>query len=562
MNSVGIIVQEYLGSLKEDRELDYLFPILLNSMGFKIIQTAKESKGQAQYGKDIVATGMDSKGVKHKWYFELKGFSDRNINEKNYSAMDGIRDSIFAAKDTDFKDSSVPGFNDLPIKIVLVHNGVMKASLRPTFDGMISKNFSDGQFERWDIYHLTMLFSEYLFGEYLLADEESIKLLKKTLAFLDTPDYDYSDFKNLIDLQFEKVSEVRGRSFTKLFATLNLLESLVFHYSTIENNLVAAKECSKYLVIRTWKWILNNGVEGKSAIKKEFDKLLNTQLRILSAYFKKTFPVAIIQNGLYSENGVFFEKIGYPLRCFEYLDDMIYHSRLREHFIKSKSNIAIKKLIHNKMKNMIMEVIDSNSGFIRPLFDNHSIPITQLFVYFANPSLRRQEDVEFLVDYIAKVVNSIAIMKIKNNLLPEFNNNEEYLIETIALGEKTEEYTDDSTMLIAILLELSVVFDNELIYSEIQKHISKDVSFQIPTIDFNSYNVEELLFEKHLHKEYHIEMLDGVDSNFEEFKKRFKDIEVESYTYRTDNAGYSFLRYLTHSYYKNEILPEEWRIHI
>ena len=49
MNSNSIIVREYLSSLKEDTELDYLFPILLNIMGFRIVQTAKESKGQSQY---------------------------------------------------------------------------------------------------------------------------------------------------------------------------------------------------------------------------------------------------------------------------------------------------------------------------------------------------------------------------------------------------------------------------------------------------------------------------------------------------------------------------------
>ncbi len=66
MGSNNIIVKEYLESLKEDNELDYLFPILLNLMGFRIITTAKESKGQPQYGKDIIAVGDDDDGVKKK----------------------------------------------------------------------------------------------------------------------------------------------------------------------------------------------------------------------------------------------------------------------------------------------------------------------------------------------------------------------------------------------------------------------------------------------------------------------------------------------------------------
>jgi len=148
MNSNNIIVQEYLSSLKEDKELDYLFPILLNSMGFRVVQTAKEAKGQSQYGKDIIAIGQDDKGIKHRWYFELKGYDDRDITDKNYFISDGIRESITEARDTAFKDSSIPGFNTLPVKIVLVHNGVLKANIRPTFDGFIEREFKEGEFER------------------------------------------------------------------------------------------------------------------------------------------------------------------------------------------------------------------------------------------------------------------------------------------------------------------------------------------------------------------------------------------------------------------------------
>ena len=40
------IIREYLESLKEDKELDYIFPILLDAMGFRIVSTPKNSKGR------------------------------------------------------------------------------------------------------------------------------------------------------------------------------------------------------------------------------------------------------------------------------------------------------------------------------------------------------------------------------------------------------------------------------------------------------------------------------------------------------------------------------------
>ncbi|VDH16548.1 Uncharacterised protein [Algoriella xinjiangensis] len=252
MNSNNIIVREYLSSLKEDSELDYLFPILLNLMGFRIVQTAKESKGQSQYGKDIIAIGKDANGTKYKWYFELKGYADKDVTQSNYTKSDGIRESIIEAKDTFFRDSTIPGFNSLPTKIVLVHNGILKTNIRDTFEGFISREFKDGEFERWDIYFLTDIFSKYLFNEYLLADNISNRLLKKTLAFLDSPDNTYDEFKELVNIQFKKVDNVKSRAFNKLFATLNLLNSIIFSYSTENNYLLPAKECSKYLVLKTW----------------------------------------------------------------------------------------------------------------------------------------------------------------------------------------------------------------------------------------------------------------------------------------------------------------------
>jgi hypothetical protein len=370
MSSNNIIVQEYLSSLKEDKELDYLFPILLNAMGFRIIQTAKESKGQSQYGKDIIAVGKDDTGKKFKWYFELKGYQDRDITDLNYSSKDGIRESIIEAKDTAFKDCSIPVLNDLPTKIVIVHNGVLKSNIRPTFDGFISREFKEGEFERWDIYQLTDLFSKYIFSEYLLADNESNRLFKRTLVFLDAADYNFIDFKQLVEIQFEKTIKIKGRTLQKLFATLNLLSSIIFHYSKENNNLIAAKECSSFIVLKTWAWILKNRYEKKRIIIKEFKKLLNTQYLIYNAYFKKTFPIASIENGLFSENGTFFESVGYPLRCYDYVSDLIYYCQLRIFLSNSLKIKQITELIRNKQKDKIIELINNNRGCLRPILDN------------------------------------------------------------------------------------------------------------------------------------------------------------------------------------------------
>lgn len=564
MDSNKLIVREYLASLKEDAELDYLFPILLSVMGFRIVQTAKEAKGQSQYGKDIIAIGKDKSGIKYRWYFELKGYSDRDITDANYSKSDGIRESIIEAKDTVFKDSAIPELNSLPVKIVLVHNGILKTNIRPTFEGLIAREFKENEFERWDIYYLTDLFGEYLFSEYLLSDDRSNILLKRSLTFLDSPDNDYEIFKELVVLQFDKVTDIKSRSFVKLFATLGLLNSIVFHYSKENEYLVPAKECSKILVLYTWHWILKNKLETKKAVLNEFNKILIGQYEIFSSYFKKTFHVARIPGGLFADNGHFYEKIGYPLRCLEYLDDIIYCARLRLVIVGEKNSVKVK----NKIKDLIIELVNNNSGFSRPLLDNHSIPIIQLLLFFNDKTCLRKKDIDFLFNYLHNIILNLQIGKIRHKIQPELHNNIELVIEAIATGIKPKEYCDSSSILIAILLELCAVFESKELFEQILSFIDKNLSLQIASIDFNEYDVETLLFEKNLHQEYYVECIERVkggmtflkeDADFEDFKRTVAEKKDVVNEFRTDKVGLDFIRYLAHSFFKNEILPNEWR---
>lgn len=570
MNHSTIFVEEYLSTLKEDKELDYLFPMLLQQMGFRIVQTAKESKGQNQYGKDIIAIGKDHHGIKHRWYFELKGYTDRDITDKNYATVDGIRESIIEAKDTVFHDSSIPEFNDLPIKIVLVHNGTLKPNLRPTFEGFISKTFQDNKdtFERWDIYRLTELFSKYLFNEYLLMDVESNRLFKKTLAFMDIPNYDFKDFKALIRLQLEKVSSAKGRAFEKLFATLALLEALIFHYSKEIGNLNIAKEGSKYLVLQTWHWILSHKYEKKKSVISRFHQLLSVHKDIFNTYFNKTLPIARIPNGLYAENRGFFEKIGYPLRCFDYLDDLIYHCRLQQHSSNSHEVSKYNNALHQQQKDLIIKVVEHNSGFHYPVIDNHSIPIMQLFLFFDHKETLRKKDIQFLGKYFLELALGIIREKMIHDRFPELHNSLDIVVEAVATNKKPKGYCDSSSIVIAFLLEISAVLNHEGLFDILLKNISKELSLQIPSIVFENNDVELLLFEKKLHQEYYVESIERKpdettfwvnDPDFQKFKEFTISKQDVIPRYRTDNQGMDFLRYLAHSYYKNEILPEEWR---
>ena len=266
MDIKRIIVREYLESLTESRELDYIFPILLESQGFIIQAKPTDYVGTSQYGKDIVAVGIDFKdSIKKRFYFELKGGKDRHITTDTYTKEDGIRESLIEAKDVDF-DFSNKEYEKLPLKIVLVHNGILQSSVERTFNGFIKKEFpsnSNIEFERWDIQELTDLFSEHLFGAYLLTDNETIKLFNKVLINLDSSDKVSISFIELLDNMFSRVNRTQykknlPRKWTVLFESLNLISFIIQTEAKRYNNLEISKKYLTHLIVRFYYWVLKN----------------------------------------------------------------------------------------------------------------------------------------------------------------------------------------------------------------------------------------------------------------------------------------------------------------
>ena len=562
MGSNNIIVREYLESLKEDGELDYLFPILLNLMGFRVVTTARESKGQPQYGKDIIAVAIDDDGIKKRFYFELKGHSDKDINDTVLNKKDGIIDSLKASKYTPYNDSSIPGFNELPIKYVLVHNGILKSNTRATFNGFIDELFPDGNFDRWGIYKLSDLFNDYLFSEYLFTDDQSLSLFKKTLVLLDAPQNDYRDFKSLVDLQIEKIAHIKkGRAFNKFFATQNLLASVVLHYSKDNNNLEAAKQCLTYLLLKTWAWILNNNLEGKSGVKKAFSRLVSTHFRMLDLYFQRTLEVAKLENGLYAEQGGPFEEVGYPLRSFEYLNYLIYFFEARLYFpsfskkpTKSKQNI-----LRSKQKDILIQLIENNDGCQRPVLDYHSIAILNVVLFVLQKGDLRDKDLQFIGEYLFSILDNILIINTVRGRFPHVGEEIDLVKKIRSNKPRKKEKGLPPTLLVTILFELISKIDFNHAYGSFKTGFKEKLNFQTAHPNFNDFDIEQLLFQKHFDREFYVETNIALKETLKEFKEDIESRDFDCIEYRTDKAGFPFLRKLAHIYFKNELFVDEWR---
>lgn len=545
------VISEYLESLKEDDELDYIFPILLESMGFQIVSTPKNSKGQSQYGKDVIAIGKDEKGRKCKWYFELKGNAAKDITDRTFNCQDGVRESILAAKDVEFPDSSIPGFNSLPTVIVFVHNGILQDNTRPHFEGFIKREFPNGGFERWGIEKLTDLFSKHLFDECLYRDEDSYRLVKRILVMYDAPGWDVCEFEKLVDIQLSHCPSNRSqpRLLSKCFSSINLMLAILLKEGQRINNFLPVKRASDIAVLKAWAWILENNKTRNQKILNLFGKLVKLHLHIYSRYLDKLIPLATQYKGLYMVNGLQSESILYPLRCFDFINDVIYYQlAIREYLPTEKRQKFDQAGIE-----LVLRILNCNSGFDIPLLDTHSIPILLVIKYLMTIQPPTENLYTEIGEWIVRMVVNILIRKQDSGMFPELYGNRRELAKSVFV--KSPNYRDESSLLLTILSELLYWIDADELYQKLYELVIKeDTNLQV-SYPIELPDLEVRLFSKRLYNEIAVETSISLPKELKEFpnhlKKAYSPIKL-----KTDGTSYHFLKYLAHIHYETDWFPD------
>lgn len=556
-----IVVKKYLESLKEEKELNLIFPLLLNSIGYEILTVPKENKGISEYGKDIVAVGDDD-GIKTRYYFELKGGGDRHLTNGVLTKEDGVNMSIQEAMNAEFK-TTYEGFKELPLKIILVHNGELRGSARATFTGFIERVFenSDIQFERWGIEELTKKFTEHLFGPELLFDRASIKLFNKVLLNLDVFDGISNQFKRLIDniLKDDWIGYKNKlqRKWQLKFETLKLISLIVYSESKELNNLDISKRYLTHLVLRFWHWILVNKLENDRIIINYFNDVLGFFFSVLQEYFDRTLPIAIIKDGLSSEISGRYEEIGYTKRTFEYLEYLAFFLEV---------DMVNPDCDQDSIKNILLAVLNANSVSKRVLIDVHSNTIINVI----NILLRLEEN-DMVVEYLQEVINYVIYRKESYGILPDAYNSYENVIRYTVTGIKPTFYSDSTSPLLAVLIELTALFDLKEDYERTRKFILEqgiDLGLFIPHHGGESHtniDLEEQLFSNPEFNDGYQSIINLMvnlyeDMSFEIFKKRLENRKNEFlYDYRTDDVGYPYLKQLAHMYFGIPFFPDRWR---
>lgn len=295
-----LIIREYLTLLKESGELDRLLPDLLLSMSIPPI--SKAQKGVRQAGVDVAAVGKHpDTGKKTLFLFLIKqgdmGRSDWNIGQQ------AVRPSLDEIKDVYIKNNISPAHNDLPIEVVVCTGGELKQDCQQDWAGYIRSNEQSGslEYDLWGGDKLAVYIEQYLFNENILPEPLRSKF-RKTLALLSDPDYDYSDYYDILDELILKpdfgdikIASTKNK-ILKTFRTINLCQNIIFFWAKSENNIRPAIYCSERTVLNAWDVIRRYEINDNKNILPSYIGIYQTLFFIYNEYAKKVQPHCAVRN--------------------------------------------------------------------------------------------------------------------------------------------------------------------------------------------------------------------------------------------------------------------------
>ncbi|WP_211295590.1 hypothetical protein [Polaribacter porphyrae] len=309
---------------------------------------------------------------------------------------------------------------------------------------------------------------------------------------------------------------------------------------------------------------MENNLETDKKVLKYFDQVFRFYLSVLTEYFQRTLPIAKIENGLSSEKGGRYEQIGYTKRTFEYLEYLCFLLELDFHSDSFEQEAG---------KKVLTSVINSNSVSCRPLVDINSIPIADILILYI-----KFGDKLSAKNYLKGVLSYVIAGKQEYGRMPDANNSYKSVIRYTVTGKKPVYYSDDTSPLLAMLLEFIVMLDLREEYGTLKSFVKENkINLGIFTphhgidssskhlIEEKNKDLEEQIFSNPWFKDGYqrnvsFDKLLTKELSFEGFKKEYLTRKNEfSYEYRTDSAGYPFLKSLAHIYNRIPYFPDKWR---
>ncbi len=549
---MNFLINEYIGLLKEDGELDALLLDILNSKG--IVPISKPKKGR-QYGVDIAAIGKDEDGVKKVFLLTVKqGNITRSVWD---SGQNSVRQSLNEIKETYIGISLTPSQKNLPKKIILATNGELEQTVQTTWAQYAKTNKSKKlEYQFWGIDDITKTVTENLLSERLFNSEMRL-LLKKTLAFLELKEYNLSHYNELVDLILDKPIKTK-KPLLKRLKLLQICLDIVFKWASGNGYLKLALKAADKTIIKSFEWLENQGHFKEKYVHQEFFEIHSLRRKIGIAYFNKVNEHYFVEHSLqrYSKN-----QLEYSLTVWEEIGILanIGLTEIRHfqyHFSPKTQELAdiFEKSALN-LSDALISLINTNPPSHYPLYDNHIIDIEPAlrFLYLTG---KKEECIKWLKTLIVGIYDA----KILKDFFPLFRENYETLVDYY-LGNKKQD--EKSSMLLTLLVDWSIILNIDEAYKnlkEIQKLFDNKLNLQIwfPKPETEQYYLKNGYSRESGKVKHSILLYDSLEDYKKELMEEVNLFSVEK-EFSSVKMGYDHILSISGHYHRELPFPFFWR---
>ncbi|RIV68942.1 hypothetical protein [Flagellimonas aequoris] len=550
------VLSEYITLLKEDGELDTLIVDLL--IGMKIIPISIPQKGR-QHGVDIAAVGKDPEDHKTKVFlFVVK---QGNLNRTNWDGkVNSTRPSLNEIKDVYINSLLEKKYNKLPVKIVVATNGEIVQNVQINWKQYIDSNSNKKRtYDFWGTTRIASMLDTYLDNEKLFPAEYQ-SLLRKTLAFLDVPDYNLSHFYELLDQILRKDAKQKQKILKKL-RLVRLCLNILFKWSQDLKNLKPAVLASERCILLCWDWIFKNGHLEKAYVKQEFYMFYGLKRRIGITFFNKVVQHYQTKHSIYRYSKNYLE---YSLNSWEHLGILatiglaeIQEFRFKYWATKEEESQKFYKSAES-VSNALSSFVHSNPPLSYPEYDEHCIEIALALqlLYFTG---KKDDACNWIRSMVVAFHNNFVIYK----RFPLFRTNFDKLVD-IHNGDIDSEI-DSSTILI-ILLEYSVLFEDEELYKEIRSLINDNFPKVNLQIWFCTEDVERFFCAKNYSQgEGTLKHSINIYDEIKEYKKEITeevDLFIKEDKFEFYTSGFHLIPHISSRHFRGQPFPVFWRLPI
>lgn len=469
-----LIIKDYLLQLKEKDELDFLLCDLLLQSGY-ITETIPRT-GNRQYGVDIQAHKENDLFL----YVVKQG----DINRKTWSdGQNSVEQSLNEILNVYLRNLA-PRDQSRNIHIRVVTNGVLEESVKPNWAGYADRNrMWNEKIIDYDFCGIdsivdkveTCLFNEYLFSSELQS------AMRKALYFVGEPDYKNIYFEYIVDSYIGKMQryidkkglpKCSDKQFRKIISGLYLATQMIAQYAAKEKCYKIAVMVSEYLLIRYWKYLLQNQLFEKAVDISWCIKFCRSYKKWSNQYYlavrgcceiKDAFP----EYDIVEQKVLLYEVAGFLVSYAYYLYDSEYEESKR---VVTTLNCLIK----------------NNPQFWYAPYDGHIGIITMIYRLIIK--MGAQEEVCKLLNIQTMcLMNYYEIFKKYPTPVDTFQDAID-----IEMGNIAEDY-ETSGLWGYFLLWIGVLRE-EVIYNQLKDFLDKDLKKVTKCIWFLRENEEQFFY--------------------------------------------------------------------